>query len=95
MGFSYNGMVLGFHGCISLEIQPNITKIEKYFVLGFSIMYPTPQDLYEHKIWAPNSVWKSPNDTAKHVWVFEQKCYKSWIFGSSYIEVDHIIIMFK
>ena len=50
MGFSYNGMVLGFHRCISLEIQPNITKIEKYFVLGFSIMYPTPQDLYDHKI---------------------------------------------
>ena len=67
MGFSYNGMLLCFHSRISLEIQPNITNIEKYFVLRFSIMHPTPQDLYDHKIRAPNSVWKFPNDTAKHV----------------------------
>ena len=90
MGFSYNGMVLGFHSRISLEIQPNIIKIEKYFVVEFLIMYPAPQDLYDPKIWAPNSVWKSPNDVAKHVWVLEQKCYKSWYVGSSYNEVDHI-----
>ena len=67
IGLSYNGDCLLSSSLFSLKIGSDIIKIEKYFVVEFLIMYPAPQDLYDLKIWAPNSVWKSPNDAAKHV----------------------------
>ena len=43
MVFSYNEMMLGFHHYISLEIRPDITKMEKYLDLGFSVRRSRPR----------------------------------------------------
>ena len=62
MGFSYNEMMLGFHPRISLEIRPDITKMEKYLDLGFSMGCSTPQDPSDVQLSSPNSPCNYPND---------------------------------
>ena len=44
IGLSYNSLSLLSPSPFSLKIGADIIKMEKYFVLEFSIMYPHPQD---------------------------------------------------
>ena len=62
MGFSYNGMMLGFHPWIALEIRADITKMEKYLDLGFSVRRSRPQDPSDLQLSSPNSPCNYPND---------------------------------
>ena len=62
MGFSYDEMMLGFHPRISLEIRPDITKMEKYLDLGFSMRCSTPQDPSDVRLSSPSSFCNYPND---------------------------------
>ena len=62
MVFSCNEMMLGFHLMISLKIRADIIKMEKYFILGFSVRCSTPQDPSDLQLSSPNSPWKHTND---------------------------------
>ena len=62
MVFSYNEMMLGFHPWISLEIRPDITKMEKYLNLGFSMRCSRPHDPTDLQLSSPNSPCNYPND---------------------------------
>ena len=85
MGFSYNRMASGFHPWISLEIRADITKMEKYLDLGFSVRRSPSQDPSDLKLSSPNSPCNYPND-------IDTSCLFFWIFVTNPGFYEHTLL---